>query len=59
MSLMDHHILTVGTFGLWGALLATPEDGVVRGLVLMPAEYRETVEVNEVAKANATWLKFV
>ena len=45
LSLMDHTILTYGTFGMWGALL----NG---GTAVLPPGYQDTVEMREIDKAN-------
>jgi galactoside 2-L-fucosyltransferase 1/2 len=45
LSLADHSILTYGTFGMWGALLAG-------GDVIMPDKYSVTKEQAEIAAAN-------
>ncbi len=49
MAACNHTILTYGTFGLWGALLAgySPNHEVV-----IPAGYETTTEVKEIEKAN-------
>ena len=46
LSLADHSILTYGTFGMWGALLAKG------GTVIMPKGYSKHTETHNIEIAN-------
>ena len=51
LSLADHSILTYGTFGMWGALLAKG------GFVLMPKGYSKHRATHNIELANMTnWI---
>ncbi len=49
MAACNHTILTYGTFGMWGALLAGYNPGHD---VLIPAGYKDTLEVERILKAH-------
>lgn len=52
LSHVNHSILTYGTFGMWGALLAG-------GQVALPASYADTKEMKEIIRANLTGWRLV
>ena len=47
------HMLTYGTYGMWGALLSHSKT------VLMPSGYERNDVTHAIAKANMTGWKFV
>ena len=48
----DHSILSLGTFGMWGALLAGGE-------AVLPGRMRKTKEAREIAKAKLSGWVFL
>ena len=52
LSLADHHIITFGTFGMWGSLLGSTD-----GITICPKDYAKTDVGREVKSANLNnWL---
>ena len=52
LSMANHSIMTYGTFGMWGALLAGGET-------LMPKSHVQTRESSEVIKARLPGWRFI
>ena len=53
LSLADHSILTYGTYGMWGALLAKG------GETIMSQDFMKTDIGSQIAAANLTNWKFI